>query len=378
MSKRIQFGVVAALFLAAQLACSFGGYTLSPSDSGDGGAAQPSGGGGQPADSGGGSSGPAATPGALIISGGPPTPTPYVYDGPAPAAGAGHVVGRLLWNGLPVVGNSVKVCAEIKFIGGCEGAEYATTTDDKGVYVIQNVPAGEWGLAFQALDGEGWQYVTSGFINAAGFDVTAGEVIEVGDMHISKQDVALVGPADKAELSEPRPTVEWAAYPEAAYYELSLRGGRGQTLFSGYETTETSATVPSDLMNCEYHWDIEVYNAQGIQIAETDGLWYFDIVDQPYACEISGLSPADGASASASNLTLTWDAHGLASVYKIHLYSKDDRNVKVLDFVETTTNSYAVTQTAAAGQYEWVVYFYDATGDLLGFSDTYLLIITGP
>ncbi|TAK13588.1 MAG: hypothetical protein EPO32_04660 [Anaerolineae bacterium] len=372
MSRRVKFAVGAVLFIAAQVACSLGGYTLSPVDAGDGG------GGAQPADAGGGDSGSAATPGALVIAAGPPTPTPYVYDGPAPAAGTGIVVGRLLWNGLPVVGNQVKVCAEIKFIGGCEGEEYATVTDDKGVYVIKDVPAGEWGLAFLALDAEGWQYVTSGFINAAGFDVTDGAVTEVGDMHISKQDMTLVSPADEAVLSEARPTITWAAYPEAAYYEVSLSGQKGQYLFLGYETTETSLTAPADLQNCEYHWSIEAYNASGIQIAETDGLWYFDIIDQPYACEITGLSPADGASASAANLTLTWDAHGLAAVYKIHLYNADDSSVKILDFVETTTNSYAVTQTIPAGTYEWVVYYYDATDELLGFSDNYTLYITSP
>lgn len=370
MSRKKQFAVGAVLFIAAQLACSLGGYTLSPVDAGSGGE--------QPADSGGGDSGSAATPGALVIAAGPSTPTPTVYDGPAPAAGTGHVVGRLLWNGLPVVGNSVKVCAEIKFIGGCEGAEVAAVTDDKGVYVIKDVPVGEWGLAFLALDGENWQYVISGIINAAGFEVTDGGVTEVGDMNISKQDVVLVSPADDAVLSEARPTIRWAAYPEAAYYKVSFSGQKGQYLFLGYETTETSLTAPANLQNCQYHWSIEVYNAQGIQIAETDGLWYFDIIDQPYACEITGLSPADGASASANGLTLTWDAHGLAAVYKIHLYNKDDRSQKPLDFVETATNSYVVTQTIPAGTYEWVVYYYDATDDLLGFSNSATLTITSP
>ncbi len=371
MSRKITFAAGAVFFIAAQLACSLGGYTLSPVDSGAGGAAQP---GSQPATTG----GAAATPGSLVVSAGLPTPTPYVYDGPAPAAGTGHVVGRLLWNGMPVVGNEVKLCEEIQLIGGCEGREFATTTDEAGVYLLADIPTGEYGLAFMALDREGWQFVTSGIIRAAGFEVQDGEVTEVGDMHISKQDVALVGPADEAILSEARPTITWAAYPDAAYYEVYLTGGMGQSIFSSLETTETSLTVAVDLQNCEYHWSVEVYNSQNIQIAETNGLWYFDIIDQPYTCEITGLSPADGASASATNLTLTWDTHGLAKVYKIHLYNVDDRNIKPLDFVETTTNSYAVTQSIPAGTYEWVVYYYDATDELLGFSDTYTLYITGP
>ncbi len=371
MPRKITFAAGAVFFIAAQLACSLGGYTLSPVDTGEGGATQP---GSQPATTG----SAAATPGSLVVSAGPPTPTPYVYAGPAPAAGSGHVVGRLLWNGLPVVGNEVKLCEEIQLIGGCEGREFATTTDEAGVYVLADIPTGEYGLAFMALDRQGWQFVTSGIIRAAGFEVQDGEVTEVGDMHISKQDVALVSPADDAVLSEARPTISWVPYPEAAYYEVSFSGQKGQYLFLGYETTETSLTAPADLQNCEYHWSIEVYNAQGIQIAETDGLWYFDIIDQPYTCELTGLSPADGASASADGLTLTWDAHGLAKVYKIHLYNVDDRNLKPLDFVETTTNSYAVTQAIPPGTYEWVVYYHDATDELLGFSDTYTLYVTSP
>lgn len=42
MSRPLQCAVAAVLFIAAQLACSLGGYALSPVDEGYGGGAQPS------------------------------------------------------------------------------------------------------------------------------------------------------------------------------------------------------------------------------------------------------------------------------------------------------------------------------------------------
>lgn len=332
-----------------------------------------SGSGGAPAQSSGGGEQPAQ--GGIQFEGGEPTAA-FEYSGPAPASGTGNVVGRLLWNGQPVIGVPVKLCDEIEFFGGCQGDEYDATTDDTGVFLFADIPPMTYGLTFHALESEDWYYFTSGILDAQDFEVTPDETLNVGDQNIVRYDLKSVSPAEDVEISEPRPTLEWEAYPDAAYYEVTLDSDRGYSVFLFEETQETSITSTQDLLNCGYSWYIKAYNSNGVQIAETDGMWDFTETGQPYDCNVTGLSPADGASASASGLTLNWDAHGLAAYYQINLYSADDSSINPLDFVRADTNSYTVTQTIEPGTYNWVVYAYDTNDNFFAFSDTFTLIVT--
>ena len=312
--------------------------------------------------------------GGIQYEGGEPTAA-FAYSGPQPATGTGNVVGRLLWNGQPVIGLPVKLCDEIEFFGGCQGQEYDATTDDSGVFLFADIPPMTYGLTFHALESDDWMYFTSGIMDARDFEVTVGDVLNVGDQNIVRYDMKLVQPAEDSQLSEPRPTLEWEAYPEADTYEITLDADRGYSIFLFEELEETSIAPTQDLLTCGYAWYVKAYNAQGIQIAETDGMWHFEEINQPYTCFVTGLSPADGASAPAGDLTLAWDAHELAAYYKINMYGADDSSINPLDFVQADTNGYAVTQTIQPGTYTWVVYAYDAAGDFFAFSDTYTLIV---
>jgi len=309
---------------------------------------------------------------------GPPTPTPFLYQGVQPASGTGGVYGRLLWNGEPVEGIQVKLCDEIKFIGGCEGAEYPTVTDIDGVYAILNVPPGSYGLTYRALDADTWYFVTSGILNAKDFEVAADQMINVGDHHTVRLDLVILTPAKDERLSTARPTIRWESYPAAAYYELTFHAERGGSLIHGLKLTDTSYALDRDLQTCDYSFNIEVYNAQGIMIAENDGWHRFKIGGLPQSCKLVALTPADGASSPANDITLTWEPHDWAAVYKLYMVDASDSSRKILDFVETTDTSYVVTQSVPAGQYTWLVYAYDEFGDGLGFSDQFTLYVTNP
>lgn len=104
----------------------------------------------------------------------------------------------------------------------------------------------------------------------------------------------------------------------------------------------------------------------------------FQVAGLPQTCVLTALTPADGASAPANSITLTWQPHDLAAEYKLHMYSASDSKQKVLDFVKTSSTSYTVTQDAPAGEYTWVVYAYDQFGEGLGFSDAFTLYVTAP
>lgn len=315
----------------------------------------------------------------IPIVAGPPTPTPFIYTGEKPSSGTGGVYGRLLWNNLPVGNIQVKLCDEIKFFGGCEGTEYPTTTDATGVYAILNVPPGTYGLTYKALDSDTWYYVTSGLLNAKDFEIPANQMVDAGDHLTVRTDLFITSPKEDERLDGvARPTIKWEPYPDAAYYELTFHGGRMGSIIHRMKLTETSFTLDRDLQTCDYSFDIEVFNASGTVIAEYDGWRNFEIGGLPTSCILKLISPADGASAAANAITLTWEPHARAGNYKLMMFTKDNRDNKILDFVETSGTSYTVTQTVAAGTYEWYVYAYDDFGDSLGFSDTFTLQVTAP
>lgn len=321
---------------------------------------------------------PAEEPVSPPAPSGPPTPTPFVYQGQPPAAGKGGVYGRLLWNGKPVEGIQVKLCDEIKLLGGCKGTEYPTTTDANGVYAILNVPPGTYGLTYRALDADTWYFVTSGFLNAKDFEVPAGEMMNVGDHHTIRLDLVILTPTENQRMTIARPTLTWKPYPEAAYYELTFHSGRGGSLVHRKKLTDTSFTLDRDLQSCDYSFNIEAFNAQGVMIAENDGWQSFVIGGLPQSCKLVALTPADGATAPADKITLTWKPHEWAAVYKIHMYNPSDSKQKILDFVKTSDTQYTVTQNVPAGKYVWVVYAYDNFDDGLGFSDQFTLYVTNP
>ena len=171
------------------------------------------------------------------------------------------------------------------------------------------------------MDSDTWYYITSGFLNAADFEVPANEMVNAGDFHTVRTDLVILTPKEDERLSGvSRPVLSWEPYPEAAYYELTFHSGRGGSLLHRMKLTETSFTMDRDLQSCDYSFDIDVYNAQEIRIAEYDGWRNFEIAGLPQNCVMVALSPADGATVSAKEITLSWEPHDWAAVYKIHLY----------------------------------------------------------
>ena len=187
-----------------------------------------------------------------VLQSGPPDPTPVIYQGPPPSAGTGGVYGRILWNGKPVEGLEVKLCDEIKFIGGCEGLEYPTYTGKDGVYVILNVPPGTYGLTFRAIDSDTWYYITSRVLNSKDFEILADQMIDMGDNHTVRTDVVILTPQEDERLSISRPTLSWEPYPEAAYYELTFHSGRAGSMIGSKKITTTSFVLDRDLQTCDY------------------------------------------------------------------------------------------------------------------------------
>lgn len=382
LNKRLLFAII--MITSLLMACSLGSLASGVADSvtkelAATPAKQKEAGEQPPAENGQQPAGQPTTEVELNIPAGPPTPTPFVYNGTNPKSGTGGVYGRVLWNGEPAAGIQVKLCDEVKFIGGCTGNQYPATTGSDGVYVILDVPPRKYGLTYKALDGDNWYFITSGFLNARDFEVPAGQMVNAGDQNTVRTDVKILSPSQDERLEGVRrPTITWQAYLQAAYYELTFHAGRGGSLIHRLKLTEPTFVMNRDLQSCEYTFKVEVFNSQQIQIAENDGWHNFKIAGLPESCIMTATSPADGATVKSTDITLTWQPHAWAKTYKILLNKKGESATKILDFVETTEASYKITQNVPPGTYQWVVYAYDEFGDGLGFTNNFDLNVTTP
>jgi hypothetical protein len=270
------------------------------------------------------------------------------------------------------------LCEEFGMVSGCEGVNFSVSTDDNGYYLFLNIPPGEYALTTRAIDKENiWLYVTAGLgIGAKKHLITADETLRIDDQSIYKFDLQQTSPADDGEISESQPTLTWDVYPDAAYYKVYLAPDNGKTIFSDDRVDTNQITPPEPLLGCKYSWKVEAYNADENKIAEHSSYSYFTVIDQPDTCYVPLISPKHRASLAAAGLTLSWEAHSLASYYRVVIWDKDYKDQ--VDRVTTTETTFVVPITLEPGKYKWYITVYDQEDDEIARSDFYEFTITGP
>lgn len=369
MSTKRKVACLVVVAVLIQLACNIGGFTISPSsESQDSPTGE--------------SQVPTSTPIVLDVSTQsavevvPPTPA-LNLDIPQPQPGTGSIAGRLLWNGEPVVGTEVKLCEQMGMFSGCEGLQFSASTDPNGIYLLANVTPGEYALVFHALDRDSWVYITSSFIKAKKFPVEADMTLVLEDQHLYKYDLKQLSPLDEAQVSESQPTFTWEAYPSAAYYDVYLAPeGALSTILRVDRHTGTEITPDRDLLACEYVWQIEAYNEQGVMIAKNDGYFHFTVIDQPVSCHIAITSPADQAQVDANNVKLTWEPHPLAAYYKLVVWKEDVAGEAVVDYARIdNATSYTFDQALSPAEYIWSVYAYTSADDMVAAAPLYYFYV---
>src|SRR5262245_9356733 len=142
-----------------------------------------------------------------------------------PAPGTGNVQGRVLYNGKPVENIQVKLCETFsRFLSGCGGKIYQAKTDKEGDYVIANVePKTYEALTVQVFDTDSYVFATTGFgISAAKYEVIADKTVFATPTNIFKGDLKTLNPKAGAKVASANLELKWDAYPEAAYYKVSI------------------------------------------------------------------------------------------------------------------------------------------------------------
>ena len=192
-----------------------------------------------------------------------------------PAAGKGNVQGKALFNEQPAVGVEVKLCKSFnRFMGGCSGESFTTKTDDAGEYLIKNVPPGVYeGLTVRVFNTPYFVFATSGIVSAAKYNIEADKTYFAPDTNLFKNDLKVVSPKMNAKLGPENVEVKWDAYPDAAYYKLSVyadtaTGAEPPYDFIGRRVDELSIVIDKALKPGTYNLRVDAYNESDHKLAQ--------------------------------------------------------------------------------------------------------------
>ena len=169
----------------------------------------------------------------------------------------------------------MKLCESFnRFLGGCSGKTYSAKTESDGVYVITNIPPATYeALLARVFDTDSSIFATSGIagISAEKYEVTADKTLFVSTTNLFKSDLKLLNPKAAAKVSSQGLELKWDAYPDAAYYKLSVFAN-DHNVTSPYVNKRVDGTsfgVDQPLEKGTYRWKVEAYNSDDRKLAES-------------------------------------------------------------------------------------------------------------
>ena len=319
---------------------------------------------------------PRATMPSQIASAPTETPIPVATTTPAtvvatPQPGTANTAGRVLWNNQPVTGIEVKLCDEYAAYSsdGCAGTQSSTKTDEQGSYAFANVPPGQYVVLVHSVDTDGWFSFRALDPNngpfapfdidasPAKFDLTVDQTLMLGDLNIYRFDLMQTFPPN-GEYYQDNPSLTWEAYPGAAYYEVRFSrklfpDGRAERV------NGSTLSIPGSLQNCEYGWEVEAFNLEGIKIAESGGASErFNMSGQPSSCLMVLIDPLDqDVLGEGEAFELSWRTSSPATYYDLYVYGESIGAELYGVRVDATTH--ALPQGLPAGEYTWRVNAYE-------------------
>jgi hypothetical protein len=193
-----------------------------------------------------------------------------------PDPGKGNVQGKVFYNGQPVEGIEVKLCEKFsQYLSGCGGETFTTKTDDKGEYLIKNVPPRIYeGLTVKVFDTDYYVFATSGFVQTAKYRIEEGQTFFAPDTNLFKQDLKLSNPKAGAKLGASNIEVKWDAYPEAAYYKFSIYADTSSDAKTEYDYINkrvdgVSYVLDKPLSPGTYTCKVEAYNGNDTKLSQS-------------------------------------------------------------------------------------------------------------
>ncbi|MGP8174969.1 MAG: hypothetical protein ACLP7O_10535, partial [Terracidiphilus sp.] len=184
-----------------------------------------------------------------------PAPRPMIRSSSGPT----QVTGRVVWNGLPVPNARV----QLRQAGSSQSLPVlaSTVSAADGTFTIEKPPTGRLAIYALAPTTDYWPF------QIYRETIIAGQLKNVGDLAIAKK-MQLLSPANGASVTTTTPTLQWAAFPCAARYDVSVRNDATPQQVFLHSTQGTQITVlPALQGGQQYEWTVQAYNSSGQRIA---------------------------------------------------------------------------------------------------------------
>lgn len=190
-----------------------------------------------------------------------------------PESGKANVQGKALFNEKPAAGIEAKLCEKFSTIMGCSGKQYTTKTGADGEYLFKNVEPKDYeGLIVRVFETKSYVFASQGFgISAAKYKIEADKTFFAPATNLFKSDVKITSPKAGSKADSKTLELKWDAYPDAAYYKVSMFA-KEASVMSPYISTkveEAMLKLEKPMVNGEYRLEIEAFNANDIKLSES-------------------------------------------------------------------------------------------------------------
>jgi hypothetical protein len=190
-----------------------------------------------------------------------------------PESGKANVQGKALFNEKPVAGVEAKLCEKFSTFMGCSGKQYTTKTDATGEYFFKGVEPKDYeGLIVRVFETKSYVFASQGFgIMAAKYKIEADKTFFAPVTNLFKSDIKITNPKSGSKSDSKTLEIKWDAYPDAAYYKISMFAEEA-SITSPYISTkveEALLKIEKPMDNGEYRLEIEAYNANDVKLSGT-------------------------------------------------------------------------------------------------------------
>ncbi|MCP4540894.1 MAG: DUF11 domain-containing protein, partial [Chloroflexi bacterium] len=191
-----------------------------------------------------------------------------------------------------------------------------------------------------------WDIITPTFVSRNDFTARDSSVLTTtASDNTPPETPTNLLPAEGALINDPDVTLSWDAVGDAVSYTVSISG----TIYV-VEAPTTTLTLP--LPDGPYTWTVTAYDAAGNPSTPTPEQHF--TVDTIAPATPTNLQPAEGATVTETNVTLSWDAVGDAVSYTVSISG----TIYVVDAPTST-----LTLPLPDAPYTWTVTAYDAAGN---------------
>jgi hypothetical protein len=177
-----------------------------------------------------------------------------------------RVTGRVVWGGQPVADVPIQLKAPGNFYQLPVVAE--TRTNENGIFVLSNAPAGVYMLYAVAPNPEFWEF------NGRDITVPDSGQVSSGTFELAKR-LTLLEPPNNSEVTEQPVVLRWEPFPGAERFEVQVLDRSTGTQVFADEQDEWSETVNLPLEPGKtYEWSVAAFDADGNRIAYYSSFYF--------------------------------------------------------------------------------------------------------